>query len=236
MATSGEYTITVTAQDLIKSAMRIIGVVASGEAPDADELKDARQALNFIILQLKGPPNYVKPGQMMWTRERTDLTLTAKAVFDLKPSGGDCDIQVPVEIITATRKDTDGNETPLTPITLEQYESLSRKNSTGTPGKFYYEKRTDVGKLYLDYIPSDITDVIDIVYRQPLELLTSNTDDFDIEDFWYRALKWNLAVEIAPEYGVTPSQLVLAKAAESLSIANTFYPENVNICFEPGRE
>ena len=101
MGTSGEYTITVTALDVIKNAMLNLGALALGETPRGAEAKVGREGLNYLIKLWEGPPNFIQRGQAMWQREVGSLTLVAdQNSYSLKPTGGDCDIQVPLEILS----------------------------------------------------------------------------------------------------------------------------------------
>lgn len=239
MATSSTYTLTITGSIMANDILRVINAIEYFETGDADQIKIVLRAINYWLLQMKGPPHHLNPGQKMWTRETTDLTLTATASYDLKPSGGDAAIQIPVEILSANLKDTDGNETPLEPMSLEQWQEISLKTQEGTPGRYYYEKRTDTGKFYLDYVPSDTTDVIDITYRQPLELVTAGAHEFDIEDFWYRAIKFNVSLDVAPEFSMSdPKKIsqIESLARDALIKVGAFYPEEEDCFFEPGKD
>ena len=238
MATSGAYTITMTATTMVNAIGRLVGSAPAdmGDSVSAGEASAIIQAINMWLLQQKGPPNFMNPGHMMWTREEASLTLSAKSVYSLKPSGGDLDIQIPVQILTANLKDTDGNETTLIPMSLEEYQSISPKNQSGTPGRFYYEKRLDQGAFSLDYKPSDTTDVIDIVYRQPLEIISAGANEFDIEDWWYRAIKFNVALDYAPEAkALEPEriQLIADRAKESMMMVSRFNADNTFYYFQP---
>lgn len=231
MTTSGVYTVTKTAADMANAIMRVL---VAGATPSASELTDIIEAINFWLFQIQ--EQSFRPGEMMWQRETADITLSAKISFDLKPSGGDCDIQIPIDIVTATLKDTDSNEVPLRPMSLNEFQAISNKTLTGTPSRFYYERRLDTGKFNLDIIPSVTTDVVDIVYRQPLEIITLSTQTFDIENHFFRAMKYAVAVDLAPEFRVDAQTLSDLKElkAEALSITSSIHPEHSNDYFQPG--
>ena len=233
MATSSTYTVTKTAADLADSIMR---VVATGGSPTSAEQADIIEAINFWLFQIQEPPFVWKPGEFMWLRETADITLSAKIAFDLKPSGGDCDIQIPLEILTATLKDTSSNETPMSTMSLQEFQAISNKTNTGTPSRFYYERRRDTGKFYLDIIPSVTTDVVDIVYRQPMEVITASTQNFDLENYFFRALKYAVAVDIAPEFRVDAQTVRDLKElkGEAMAVVSSIHPENTDAYFQPG--
>jgi len=155
-------------------------------------------------------------------------------------SGPDLDIQIPVEIITAVLRHTTSNsDTPMRIMDLEQYQAIGNKSSSVTPTALYYEKQLDEGKIYLDGKVSAAAAAaykISFVYRQPLEIVDAQADEFDIEPSYYRALKFALAKELSPEYGKPITPDVRDLAAESMALAQTFQPEDGDYHFEPGRD
>jgi hypothetical protein len=241
MATSGTYTTTTTALSLITNAFLNIGSAALGETLPAPKSKLAREGLNYITNLWEGPPNFIQRGMKMWKRETGLLTLdSTKNSYSLTPSGGDLDIQVPVEILTTVIRNTaQSTDVPLHPITLAQYQSLTNKSATGTPRYYYYEKRISEGILYLDLIPSAsvATDYkISFVYRQPLEVISANTNEFDIESSYLMALEFALSRWLAPKMGRAISQDVNMQYVEALELAQTFQPEDVYLFYEKDRE
>ena len=48
MTTSGNFDFDLTRTELITGALRILGVVAQGQTPDATQLSDGAQALNVM--------------------------------------------------------------------------------------------------------------------------------------------------------------------------------------------
>jgi hypothetical protein len=177
------------------------------------------------------------PGLKVWQRERGSLTLTAKAEFSLKPSGGDCDIQVPTAIITASLRNSDGQDSPLKIMrTIQEYEGIGDKSATGDPGAIFYERRLDEGKLYTDVVPSDLTKTIRFVYLQPLEDLDANTNDLDFPAEYLLPIAHNLGINVAPKLGMTLSNEHASAAAASGAIIQSFEPETSTVYFEPGRD
>jgi len=237
MTTSGTYAITITATQMCAAIYRTLGIIAAGQAPDAQQTQDAIQAINMWMLQQKGPENASRPGQMMWLRETDELSLNeGQFLYELKPSGGDLDIQIPTEILSASLRNEDDEDTLLTPMTRASYELISDKTGYGSPIRYCYEKMLDVGNFYLDQAPDETAAeyTIRIVHRRPIEVITAGSETLDVEDFWFRSMKYNCAIELALEYGMEPSNTLIALAAESKALVSTFYPENVeDIFFQP---
>jgi len=236
MAVSGSTDFSVTANDIIKGALRVLGVIASGETPTAEEISDAKEALNMMVKSWMGPNNPLMPGLKMWARENATLNLSAKAVYSLKPSGGDLDIDIPVKILEAVLRDSNNNDTPMKEMTLEEYMAIGNKTETGDPLKYYYERRRDEGKLYLNLVPSDTTKTIFFYYLRPIYDFDSNTDNPDFPQEWYEALKYQLALRLAPEYGVPVTPELKGLADRALGLVQTFHPERSVLYFQPNKE
>ena len=244
MATSSTYALTVTASSLITDVFMDVGVIGVGESITDDEMQNAIRKLNNIIKQLEGPPNFLAPGKRMWQRENTSLTLDAtKNSYSLRPADGEANIEIPEEIIAVVlQHKTNLTDTPLKPLTHEQYIALGSKSASVTPTKYYYEKRTDEGELYLDGKPTAACVAAYngiIYYRQPLEIISSSANEFDVQPEYFRALHWVLARELAatPAYAAKADfQMASAMAIEALTAAGGFEPETSTEHFQPGKD
>jgi hypothetical protein len=173
----------------------------------------------------------------MWQRERASLTLVAdQGSYDLKPTGGDLDIQIPTHIIAASLRNASNQDTPMRRMTLEEYESIGDKTADGDPGAFYYERRTDTGKLYLDFQPSDTTKSIRIIYLQPIEDIDSAANDLDFPVEYHLPIAHQLGIHVAPKFGIPLTQDHYTQAQASAQLVQTFEPQRSTVFFEPGKE
>lgn len=232
MTTSSTYSITVTSQSMANAISRIVFNTSS---PSAAETDDIIEAINMWLYQMQEPSFSFRPSEFLWQRETANIVLSSKITYDLKPSGGDADIQIPIEIITANIKDTDSNEYPLEVMNLFEFQGIANKTSTGSPSRYLYERRLDTGKFSLDCVPSDTTDVVDIVYRQPLELITTTAQTFDVVPYFYRFMKYDIALDMAPESrmdGETYAQ-TRARRDEAKAFVDSVNPENTTDYFQP---
>jgi hypothetical protein len=139
----------------------------------------------------------------------------------------------PLSILTATLKDSDGVETALSPMTLEEYSYISDKDVAGTPTRYLYESSLTDGSIYLDCAPSDTSSVVYITYLSPPEDFDASTDNPDFPQEWYRPLSWQLTMELAPSYGRTVTQEMKLARDEALMIARNTNPETSDLSFEP---
>ena len=121
-------------------------------------------------------------------------------------------------------------------MTEAEYMAIGDKASEGTPQKYFMIKGIDKVVVKLNMTPSDTDDTVVLVVRRPIENLDANTNDVDMPMEWYRALKYNGAIEIAPEFEADVSKTLEYLAQNSLEIAVDFVPEDSDMYFQPGRD
>lgn len=89
MATSGVYTYSVTANDIITSSFEDIGVIASGQTPDAADVTVALRTLNLLAKQWQGTSDKF-PGLKIWTRKRVAMFFASSQIlYSIGPSSND---------------------------------------------------------------------------------------------------------------------------------------------------
>ncbi len=143
----------------------------------------------------------------------------------------------PLQLLTAVVRDTNGKDEPLTEMSLQAYEAIYDKSADGTPSIFLYEPFLTNGRISFDVEPDDVTKVVRVVFLGALEDFDVLSDTPDYPQDWFRALKFQLAMDLWGEYkeGDPPSWLKLQRD-ESLQIAQNANPETSDVFFEPGRE
>lgn len=198
MSTSGSYDFNLTRDQLIKASLRLIGVGHRGESVPADEINEAAEALQ---LMLKG---WQADGLQLWKREEQSITLTgSKRVYTLGPSG-DITMQRPLRILECVRRDSSNIDVPLNKLSKNEYYGLSNKYSEGTPVSYHYDPQLNNGDFILWQVPTTAVAAeytIEIVYHLPFEDVDNATDNFDCPVEWLEAIKFGLAIRLAPEYG-----------------------------------
>ena len=142
-------------------------------------------------------------------------------------------ITMPLSFISIRIKDTDSNETPLSPMTLEEYEEgLLKKNEDGDPTSYLYERGIVNGTLFLDYEPTDTTDIYLLTYLRPIEDFDSATDTPDFPQEWEKPLVGQLMLDWATFTGRPVTQEMKLYRDEALSIAGHVDPETTDIFFQ----
>jgi len=198
-----------TARDLVKGAMKLLGVLRKGESPDADEATDGFTALNQMLA------SWSNENLICYARTRDSYTLTGASSYTIG-SGATINTTKPVEIISAYVT-TGSVDYPLTFINDEVYDQyVSYKSVTSSiPSYINYSNGHPNGTIRLWPIDTSGT-VLHLLSEKAITQFTSLDTTVDLPTGWEKALKYGLALDIAPEYGIgTPPPSVIAGARES---------------------
>ena len=193
--------------DLIRATLRLIGAISSSETPAADESSDALEALNLMLGS--------------WGASRFLSASTGKVTHTCNGSlsytigvGGDINTTRPTAIYNAYWS-TGGLDYPLTFLDYSDYQDIGIKNIGSIPEYIVLKPDNPLSTIYLFPVPANGTLTLDNI--RPATDLTL-ADDLPYPPEWIRALKFNLAVEIAPEYGFAVSPEIAALAQDSKAI------------------
>lgn len=230
--TSGLTTFSVTRDDIIKGALRKIGVVAQGETPTSDQITEASFALNLMVKAWEAD------GMPLWALRTTAIPLTAGVNAYNIGITKTINTDKPLKVIQAWIRDTTSNvDVPMRILTKQEYAILGNKTTSGKPIQIYYEPLSDYGILHVFPTPASIdatSNQIYITYQRPFEDFNISTDAPDFPQEWYDAVVYGLAVRLAPEYGLPIDQRrVLAQEALDIKlIAMSFGTEEGSIYFQ----
>jgi hypothetical protein len=200
-----------TALDIIKDSLKKIGVIASGEALSSEEAADGLRALNNMIASWN-TQNLIMLGLTI-----EEFTLTPAQNSYTLGSGGNFNTSVPIRTDAAFIKDTDGTEFPIEMIDNIRWGQITVKSSSASyPRYIYIDYNYPLQKVYLYPTPSEANTLILHNYRK-LSSFATLTTSASLPDGYERAVIYNLALELAPDYGKEPSALILKIAEEGLA-------------------
>ena len=208
-----------TVLELIRRSLRLIGALGVGEAPSAEETSDCILALNQLI------SSWSLNALTVYTKLNSKYTLTNGLPYftwGIEPDPlavvqPDFNSPRPDTIFRAYRIDPGGSY-ELSQIGKEHYDAISEKNAFGVPDRFYYEPDYPWGKVYLYPNPDSSCEIEFSVFKK-IDKIEYPDDEIMYPPGWDRALAYNLALEVAPEFGLMPSELVVKNAMESLANA-----------------
>lgn len=235
MATSNSTNFTVTRDDIIKRALRLLGVVAQGETPTTDQVTEAAFALNMLAKAWQAD------GMPLWAIKQTSITLVNGQRDYTIGIGQAIDIPKPLKVYEAfNRSSTSNVDIPMRPLTKQEYNLLGNKSSSGNPIQYYYDPQRVFGTLSFFPVPTSAeaaANTVVITYQRPFEDFDSAVDEPDFPQEWFDALSYGLACRLAPEYGIPPTDRKTLWQEMSLikQDALNFGLENGSMFFEVDR-
>ena len=198
---------TATAGELINSALRLIGQLAEAEVPSAATSQDALTAFNQMIDS--------------WNTERLSVFCTQDQVYTwpaneirrtLGPSG---DISLspqerPILVDDSTYfRDPQTNVSyGIKMINQSQYNGIAVKTVTSTYPQVMFVNMTFPDIEIFIYPKPTRSLEFHFISVQPISAPTALNTVIALPPGYLRALRFNLAMELAPEFGVEPSPQV----------------------------
>lgn len=206
MTTSSIYSYQLTRNDIIQSALRKLGVLAEGQTPSTQNYSDGMMALNTVIAQLRAV------GMPLWARSEYTFTPTT-GTYTIGTSMT-LNTPFPVKLLQAFRTETNA-KIPMELTSREDFNTLPT-TSTGSPIKINYQPFVNYGTISFWPTPTATnTSTVTLVYQRPYQYFTTSTETMDFPEEWYNAIIYNLAVRLAPEWGVPlPDRQMLMQEAK----------------------
>ena len=194
--------------DLIKSSMRLIGAIASGETPTADEANDGLLVLNDML------ENWSTENLSVWGSSNQTFNLVAgQAVYTIGPTGNWVTDR-PQDIDDAYMR-FNGVDFPVVVISQEQYNEINLKSmQQPIVERLLYVNEFPLGIVTVWPVPTQALPIT-LTMRRILDFPVALTDTLTGPPGYLKALRYCLAVEFAPEFGVEPSPTVVQVAADA---------------------
>jgi len=193
-----------TAGDQINGALRLLGILAEGETPSAETSQDALSALNQMIDS--------------WNTERLAVFSTQDQVFSWPPNvlsrtlgpTGDFVGNRPILMDDSTyfKDPSNGISFGIKLINQQQYDGIAVKTVTSTyPQVMWINMNYPNIEMYVYPKPTKVLEWHFVSVDELTQPATLATELY-FPPGYLRAFKYNLACEIAPEFGVEPSAQV----------------------------
>ncbi len=200
-----------TAYDEIVAALKIIGVLAETETPSAAMLADSLDALNVML------DSWSTEQLSIFSTQDQLITWPAnQATITLGPSGSIVGTR-PIKLDDATYFLFNGISYPIQIINKEQYTSIPNKSiTTQIPIVLYPNMAMPNCELTFYPIPSQNLQV-HIVSIKALSNIPDASASLVFPPGYLRAFRFNLACEIANQFGIEPSQQTQRIAMKSKS-------------------
>lgn len=242
MTTSGTITFNPTRTQIVYGALRLVGAYASNDQPRAVQVVDAVEALDMML------KSWQTDG-FLWLKQFIYVKMVASQVaYTIGPGSADTVTTDSAALVAFTQRPTrvffpqrrtisTGSEVPMILVSRQEYAALPNKATAGTPVQVYYDPRIATGALYVWPVPNTTTDQVVLTVDRTIEDVGAEDNTFDVPPEYVRAIKWNLALEIAPEYAMAPSERDrIEKMAVFLKQKmDVFNVDEAPTFFQPGR-
>lgn len=196
-----------TAMTIVTDALKEIGVLADAETPSSSMADDAFRALNRLMQLWSNSQSFA------YVASTVSQALTGQASFTVGPTG-DVVADRPISVETATVI-RDGITYPVEVTDNQKWDSISYKAATGANTSIvYYAADVPNGIVNLWPLATGCTinlRVLNLVFEFP-DLST----DVVMPPGYEEAFIKNLAVNLAPQFGTTPSPLTQRAAISSM--------------------
>lgn len=205
--------LTRTGLQVITDSLKLLGVVAGHEVPTAAEQQDSFARLNELI------DSWGLHAQTLLVARRDVVALViGQQTYTVGP-GADVDLPTPVTLAAVSYlvAGTPQTEVFLDLGTDQAVLAEPAKDLTGAvPLAVSYQRTHGPGELWVWPVPSAATDLV-LYWHQPLAQFPDLVTPVDLSAGYARALRTNLALELAPEFGKPPDVLIVQQARESLA-------------------
>lgn len=184
-----------TAGDVISRALRLIGVATPGQALSGADADTGLEALNALVESMGLFRNLVPSlteETFSLVSGTADYTIGASMTFNT---------ELPIKLEESCFVRVSGIDYPLTVINGEEWADIPVKSAQGSiPDAVYFKRGTTSGELRFYPEPGSNVEF----HCRSWKTLTTYADDstdFGLPAGYERMIAYNLAVEIAPEYG-----------------------------------
>jgi hypothetical protein len=194
--------------DLIKSSMRLVGAIATGETLTAEEANDGLLVLNDML------ENWSTETLSVWGSSNQTFNLVAgQSVYTIGPAGNWVTDR-PQDIDDAYMRFS-GVDFPVKVISQEQYNEINLKSmQQPIVERLLYVNEFPLGVVTVWPVPTQALPIT-LTMRRILDFPVALTDALTGPPGYLKALRYCLAVEFAPEFGLEASATVVQVAADA---------------------
>jgi hypothetical protein len=201
--------------EIVTKAMKIAGVIGQNETPTPSEATDGLASLNDML------ESWSTKRSLIYAIEQETFNLVSGTASYTIGTSGTFNTDRPIKIDNIVINQ--GEQVyPLTPITPDAYANLSNKTTNGGIPEFYYiDNDYPLSTIYFYCEPqSGLT--VTIGKWKALQVFANLTTSYTFAPGYRRAIHFNLAKEIASEYGV----MLTAEAAKNAKDSFAFIRNN----------
>jgi hypothetical protein len=201
-----------TVAELIASALRLSGALAPGQSPNADELADAFAVLNMLV------GGWSAEGLLYQLTSSEQALAATKAAYKIGPAAGEGEWVVtsrPLLIRAASVKNAAGISNQVEVVDASKWAGIPDKSETAQLiRQLYCDYAYPIANILVWPVPAAIG-TLTLHAFFPLAEFANTAAEIALPAGFTKALRYNLARDLAPEYGRTLDQNVAAIATET---------------------
>lgn len=201
-----------TGRDLVTASLRLIGAVAPGESVAASEATDGLSALNRML------GGWSTEGLLIHAQTQDTLTLVPGTATYTMGTGGTFNTARPQQILQAVLRTSSGSSAtdyPLDLLTLDQWSAITQKSLEGSHPRSLYDDGAYPLRSLTVYPKPTAAHTLVIFSLKALSEVSTLDSSISLPPGYDRALIYNLALELSPEYGKSVPDAVAMVATES---------------------
>lgn len=197
-----------TAGDLIRKALGKLLVIGTQDTLSSSEMDDGLDALNLML------DSWRLERLLLWAMKTDTHVLTGgQASYTIGP-GGDINTLRPTQIQNAFVRSANVDY-PVDVIGQVQFDAIAYKPTQGIPRKLFYNPIFPVGVINLYPVPISNAYTLHVNSYGEIESFSNIADVYSLAPGYARAVIFNLAVDLAPDFNKVPSAEVLRMAKQS---------------------
>ena len=218
MASTGTAGFTLTRDQMITAALRVLRVLQDGATAGSNDITNGAETLNVLL------KNAQSHGMMLWTYQLLAIPLvTNQITYTIGPSGANVTSTRPLRLFEGSYIRNvcvdQTYDTQLRLLSRLEYLQYVNKTVAAIPNSIYYHPGIDLaagttspstgyGTLYVWPAPVDATRTIYCNFQRPIYDMTATGDEFDLPQEWFQWIKYQLAAEMADEYEVPEDRIM----------------------------
>lgn len=183
MASTNSYTFGPTVAEAIDEAWE-----RCGKDPESLTARHAKSAIRSMAYMLSHWPN---KGVLQWTVDLIQQNLTA-GMMSFTPPAGTIDLLD----VTLLRE---GYETPMVPMSREDYQAMANKAQTGRPNQFFV-RRSITPEVFIWPAAENSTDSIKAYRIRAIQDVGTLPNTIDIPTRWQESFVSGLAAHLAGKF------------------------------------
>ena len=127
----------------------------------------------------------------------------------------------PVRVLSIRYASTiTGSEIPTDKWARSDYFDQPDKDAQGTVSQWYYSPQLIEGELFVWQVANNDNNILRLTYMKAALIYSETTDNLEFPSEFYLPLKWAIAADMAPSYGVKPERRLEIKQEAVISLEN----------------